>query len=158
MFSSKEKYTEVRLWHVGFFGIIAVVAGVLFLWSKKIPTVDLVLRNEKFTMLLANTPDRWFKGLSGRASLENYDGMLFVFPDYEPRALVMRDMKFPLDIIWLNGDKVVDMRSNVMPENKKEPELTQYLPVYPANGVLEVTAGFIEKYSIQVGDTVVVDK
>lgn len=156
MFSSKEKYSEARLWHIGVFGIVCLVAFGLLVWSKRTPTIRIMIHEKHFTVLLADTPDRWLKGLSGRKDIGAYDGMLFVFPDFETRSLVMRDMLFPLDVIWINGDTIVDIQTDLVPDAQEESKLTQYTPDSLANSVLEVPAGFVEAQDIKIGDRVLV--
>ncbi len=66
----------------------------------------------------------------------------------------MRDMRFPLDMIWLNGHVVTDLAANLMPEpNRSEAELTVYSNKVPGDGVLELPAGFIASHGLKVGQT-----
>ena len=65
----------------------------------------------------------------------------------------MRGMMFPLDFVWINGDKVVDLSSNIAPPSAgQRPVIIS--PDQPANLVLEVNAGVIERLGITVGATV----
>ena len=58
------------------------------------------------------------KGLSGRTGLAPNTGMLFVFEKPGPYAFWMKDMNFPIDIIWLSEDlKVVYIKQNTRPES-----------------------------------------
>ena len=93
------------------------------------------------------------KGLSGRASLADSAGMLFLFnaPDYY--RFWMPDMRFPIDIIWMRDDRVVDISENV--SNEFDPQNPRYyIPKEKAQYVLEVNAGFAQKNNIRIGDTV----
>jgi len=93
------------------------------------------------------------KGLSGRPSLGAQGGMLFVFDKPEIPTFWMPDMKFPIDIIWINNNKVVDISPNV--SNVFDPQNPNfYEPGAPAQYVLEVNAGFCESNGINVGDAV----
>jgi len=92
------------------------------------------------------------KGLGGREKLDENHGMLFVFETPGEPAFWMKDMKFPIDIIWIMGDEVVDIAPN-LPVVAAE-FLSTYTPKDPANYVLEVNAGFVEEHGIKVGDTV----
>lgn len=144
-----------RLWQLIILGIVAVAAIGLFVFSEKIPTSRVQIKGKNFTMLRADTPERWKKGLSGRNSLGKYDGMIFLFPDNLQRPLVMREMKFPIDVIWISNSNIVDMKIFIEPEpDKLEQDLTQYLPRIPAEVVLEVPAGFVELNSLQIGDKI----
>lgn len=62
-------------------------------------------------------------------------------------------MRFPIDIIWINNGKVVDVSRNASNDfNILKPRF--YRPKEPAQYVLEVNAGFAEKKGIVIGDTV----
>jgi|GEM_PF-831717 uncharacterized membrane protein (UPF0127 family)/lipid II:glycine glycyltransferase (peptidoglycan interpeptide bridge formation enzyme) len=96
------------------------------------------------------------RGLSGRPSLSPNDGMLFIFPRPKRYRFWMPDMHFPIDIIWINDDKVVDITESA--SNKFNPLHPKfYRPLCDANYVLEVNAGFSEEKGIKVGDVVDLD-
>lgn len=78
--------------------------------------------------------------------------MLFVFEKEEVQSFWMKNMKFPLDIIWIDKDKrIVDIKINVLPCNGSCAGL---MPQAKAQYVLEVNAGFTEKNRVKVGDRV----
>lgn len=118
------------------------------------PTTTVMLGGHPLYVQVADNAYRHHRGLSGRESLAPYDGMLFIFPFAKPYAFVMRGMKFPLDIIWLNQGVVVDIAPNLPPEDGvPEEQLKSYLPRKAATMVLEVPAGWTEKKGIKIGDT-----
>lgn len=93
------------------------------------------------------------KGLSGRPSLDEKSGMLFVFDKPAVYTFWMPDMNFPIDIIWINDGKVIDISANV--SNDFDPNNPRfYAPSQPAQYVLEVNAGFAENKNIKIGDPV----
>ena len=101
---------------------------------------------------IANTPEMREHGLSGRAGLADGEGMLFVFPEDGPHAFWMKDMRFPIDIVWLSHEwEVVDITSHVSPDTYP----TAFSPQTPARYVLELPAGFIEEHAIEIGDEAV---
>lgn len=90
------------------------------------------------------------KGLSGREELGAGVGMLFVFETPGPYAFWMKDMKFPIDIIWLNEDlKIIYIKKDAFPESYPD----RFGPAENAKYVLEVAAGFSEKNNLKVGDS-----
>ncbi len=98
---------------------------------------------------LALTQAEHSMGLSGRESLAEGDGMFFVFDKPGNYSFWMKDMNFPIDIIWLDQDlKIVHIKHNASPIYY--PEL--YEPGVPALYVLEVVSGFAEKNNLKVGD------
>jgi len=100
---------------------------------------------------LAILPEAQEMGLSGRKSLNEKQGMLFVFYKPEIYNFWMKDMLFPIDIIWIREDKrVVYIKKNVLPDSYPE----TFSSDFPAQYVLEVSAGFSEKNNLKVGDRV----
>ena len=93
------------------------------------------------------------KGLSGRPTLDAESGMIFLFPAPARHKFWMPDMHFPIDIIWINEGKVIDISHNVSNTfNILKPKF--YSPKEPVQYVLEVNAGFAEKKGIAIGDAV----
>ena len=97
------------------------------------------------------------RGLSGRDGLPDGLGMLFVFPRSARHRFWMRGMKFPIDIVWIRGEKVVGFAENMQPEPGKAMwSLKIYYPPGDVDLVLEINAGAVEKYGLRVGDPVVI--
>lgn len=139
-----------------FFGIIIFIAVGLrltFITDKKSIAIKIGAANYVF-MVAANEETR-IRGLSNFDSMGGYEGMYFIFDRLGINKMVMRDMRFPLDMIWLNGNIITDLAENLPPEpGRAESELTIYSNKVPGNGVLEAPAGFIAKHSLKVGDMV----
>ncbi len=90
------------------------------------------------------------RGLGGNFFLSNSNGMLFVYDRVGYPAIWMKNMIFPIDIIWLNSDfRIVDVEKNISPITYP----TAFRPDLPAQYVLEVNAGFFDLHNIQIGDT-----
>jgi uncharacterized protein len=102
-------------------------------------------------VLVADTSDEHMRGLSGHDPLPLNQGMLFVFADEGVRKIWMKDMKFPLDIMWADSEgKIMHLEENIHPETYPK----VFGPDYFVKYVLEVPAGFSEIYNIKVGDTI----
>ncbi len=100
---------------------------------------------------LALTSEAQEQGLSGRKELKEDEGMLFVFDYMGQYSFWMKNMNFPIDIIWISDDfKVVYIKKNATPESYPE----TFLPDQNTKYVLEVSAGFSEKNNLKVGDKV----
>lgn len=100
---------------------------------------------------IADSPDEWNRGLSGRAALPHDRGMLFIFPKPGIYPFWMPNMHFPIDIIWIGQDlRIVDITMNVPPDSYPQ----RFSPRSPAQYVLEVHAGFAAHHNIKVGDSV----
>jgi len=103
---------------------------------------------------VADTPESREKGLSGRNSLAEKAGMLFIFDQPGVPSFWMKDMKFPIDIIFVNNDKIVTIYKNVPAPKNGETPSNYYQPTSPTNRVIELKAGMSDKYKLQVGNTV----
>ncbi|MFZ3015529.1 MAG: DUF192 domain-containing protein [Minisyncoccia bacterium] len=100
---------------------------------------------------LALTPKSQEQGLSGRDSLKEDEGMLFVFEKKGKYSFWMKDMNFPIDIIWIGKDlRVIYIKKNAQPESFPE----TFGADQDANFVLEVISGFSEKNNLKEGDNV----
>jgi|SRR3989338_7607377 len=152
MFESKES-KEPKKWHYIFFAVMILLAVGLKAYAYYWPKATINFNGRILHVLVADTDVNRIKGWSGKKNMGKYDGMLFVFPDKKQHTMVMRDMKFPLDIIWLDGFTIVDMAPNLQPENDiSEEDLTPYFARLPSTLVLELPAGFIMENKLKIGD------
>lgn len=122
----------------------------IFISDQEITFVT--INNKKINAEIADTDIKRYNGLSYRENLCIDCAMLFVFADREERTFVMRNMYFPLDIIWIDGDKIVAISKNLLPEGKQP--IKFYHSDTPVNYVLEVNAGLADKYDFKIGDKV----
>lgn len=91
------------------------------------------------------------KGLGGRELLPKDSGMLFVYNSPAVRLFWMKDMLFPIDIIWIDeSKKIINITKNISQDSFPE----RFSSEMPALYVLEVNAGFVDENSIFVGDFV----
>jgi uncharacterized membrane protein (UPF0127 family) len=93
------------------------------------------------------------RGLSGREALPSDAGMLFIFPISARYGFWMKDMKFPLDFVWIDKGIVVGLTEQVPPPDysKKVSHLPSYYPPQSVDMVLEINAGEIQKQGIVLG-------
>jgi len=105
----------------------------------------------KVTVEIARTSVEQIRGLSGRPDLKPGNGMLFVYNRSQPVSIWMKDMRFPLDILWIRDGRVVKIEKRAPPLDSHGPER-----IYTATAdlVLEVPAGFADGERIRLGDTV----
>jgi len=100
---------------------------------------------------IARSPQEKMRGLSHRPSLPAGRGMLFLYQRPQPIGIWMKDMKFSLDILWALDGRLVKIERKAPPLVPGGPE-----PVYVefADLVLEVPAGFADRYQLRLGDPV----
>lgn len=92
------------------------------------------------------------KGLGDRKELKENKGMFFFYFNKDIKYFWMKDMQFPIDILWVNGNKIVNISENV-PIYTNE-EITRMNSVYPIDKVIELKAGTVSKYGIKINDEV----
>lgn len=92
-------------------------------------------------------------GLGGRDTLSRDHGMLFLLPNDQP-SFWMKGMRFPIDIVWIHGNEVVDVTADVPPPRGPGAGLPTYSPDRPADRALEVNAGWAARHGVRPGDTV----
>lgn len=133
--------------------IAAIVAAIVIPVRQHLlaPPPTLQLHGQIIKLELADTETKRARGLSGRSPLARDEGMLFVFPGPTKPGFWMKEMKFPLDLVWLDEKwRVVDLIQNATPESYPQ----TFTPPAPVKYVLEVTAGFVNRNHLKVGDTV----
>ena len=89
------------------------------------------------------------RGLSNRDNLNQDRGLLFIFDKEDFYYIWMKDMKFPIDIVWIDGwGRVIEIKSAVAPSTYPKSFTSQK----PAYYVLEVNAGWATENDIKIGD------
>lgn len=135
------------------FAVVLIIT--LLVTGEKTTTAQ--INNQTFKVEVAKTETERQMGLSGKESLSSDQGMLFVFDNPDYHSFWMKDMKFPIDIIYLSGEKVVTVVENAEPPISPSENLVIYQPEEKADRVLEVSAGTVQKYKITKGSVVKVE-
>jgi len=102
---------------------------------------------------IADTGPKRYTGLSNTTSLDADEGMLFVHPEEGEHAYVMRNMSFPLDIIFVASNGTITTIHHAAVES---PDVGETLTRYRGRGqyVLEVNRGWTNRTGVDVGDRV----
>lgn len=150
------KKSNRSIFFISFLAIIIFIAMGLrlsdFLNER---TVTIKIAGIGYEFVVPTSEKMRIRGLSYRDSMGPYEGMYFIFDRVGINRMVMREMRFPLDMVWLNGSTITDLAENLAPEpGRPEKELTIYSNKTPGTGVMELPAGFIKKYGLKVGDKV----
>jgi len=151
---SRKKQMKKKLNIFLFIFIILILFCVVFFIAKqqKNPRPYLTINNTKVNLIIADTPAKQVQGLSYQKDLGRDEGMLFIFSQKQNLTFWMKDMNFPLDIIWINDNKIIKIDKNLSPEG--ESPTRAYNSKIPVNYVLEVNAGYSDAHNIKVGDEV----
>ena len=136
---------------IGIAGMLTIPTDVK-LESVEFPRGTIKLDDKILVVQIADTDLLRVRGLSWQNELPHNEGMLFVFDGSGTRAMWMMGMQFNLDIIWF------DENANVVAIEKDVPQCKTTVEVVACreNGVsgdnakyvLEVTAGFVDKFNI----------
>lgn len=134
-------------------GVIILCGSIVLLLRPKMSAIS--INGETFTVRVADNPVVQYRGLSGLTpETLHADGMAFVFSHAAERTFIMRDMKFPLDFIWVRDGLVVDVDQYIpVPKPGEEPQTVTSSPLV-VDEVLEFPAGFVYAHGIVVGATV----
>ena len=129
-----------------------VVFGVFLLREyNTINRVTAQIGKEEFKLEVADTDATRIQGLSERDSIASGTGMLFVFNTDGNWRMVMRQMRFPIDIAWLDANKkIVHIKHNATPAEYPE----EYKADIPTRYVIEVPSGTFNRLNVQEGDSI----
>jgi uncharacterized protein len=147
-----------------FGGVLVLLVTVFFLQSFIRSNLDFLAKNatlkandETIRLEVADTPEKREIGLSNKSSLADNRGMLFVFDTPGSYNFWMKDMDFPIDIIFLSGNRVTTIHENVpAPENDSQ-NLTLYAPKEESDRVIELPAGRARELGITEGQELTIE-
>ena len=107
------------------------------------------IQNKDFTILVVDTMEELALGLGGRNDLDEA-GMLFIFPEVGKHGIWMKDMRFAIDIFWLDENfRIIKVEKNTSPDTFPK----TFYPEEPVKYVFETKSGFAENWGLKVGDT-----
>lgn len=123
-----------------------IVLGVWLLTTEKTTTIS--LGDAVFTARRATSQSERAKGLGGVARLAHDEAMLLVSPDDQWNRIWMKDMRIPIDALWLDKDKnIVHIERSLQPNSYPQ----TYGPDIPTRYVIEVADHVTADASIRVG-------
>lgn len=144
--------------------IIFALCAIIFLFStvvfvgwyksnlkRRVKSGDVRVGRAIFHTEIASDPEARVKGLSGRVGFPENGGMLFLFPEPGVYSFWMKDMRFSIDILWIENGKVVFLKEEFQPsaDSGKMPVIVT--PSKSADAVLEIPAGSIRRFGIAAG-------
>lgn len=152
---NKEK--KLLSWLMVIFVLLVVGLATLYIvWPQLQPHTTLRIGDGVFTTQLAKTFEQRRQGLSGTSELRPNQGLILVYETDGQWPIWMKDMHYPLDIIWLDKDKkVVYIVTNAPPDSY--PDKT-FVPNKDARYVVELPAGTVEKKAIKINGQATFDE
>lgn len=133
--------------------ILLIVAMAIWAWQASVKSPTAKINSRTFKLYVAKSDKDKQIGLSKYKKIDSTQGMVFSFPKASYYPFWMKEMKFPIDIIFIKEGKIVTIYKNVpTPINNSNPPV--YNSTVPADTVLEVNAGLSQKYNFKEGDRV----
>ncbi len=140
---------------------ILVPLGIIFWYTTSegisvreifFPTVNVMhIGDTPVRVEIANSDEERTRGLSGREGIEGVSGLLLVFPENGYHGLWMKDMKFSIDIIWINEElEIVHIEKNVSPDTYPK----VFRPSSPVRFALETEIRYADTFGIRAGQKV----
>ena len=112
---------------------------------------SVLINGFKVLLAIASNDELRIKGLSGSQMLNENEGMLFMFDKPSKQGFWMNEMKYAIDIIWLDSNSsVVHIEKNLEP-CKIFLVCPVYNPQVDSLYVIELSAGFVDRHSIKNG-------
>jgi hypothetical protein len=109
--------------------------------------VTVSIGGHRFQVEVAESNKEITRGLMYRERLGKFQGMLFVFPDEQPRSFWMKNTLIPLDIIFISSSsRIVSISERAEPLT-----LTSRESKGPARYVLEINGGLSSELKIRPG-------
>jgi uncharacterized protein len=135
------------------FGLMVTVAAILLYFASNSTVnapqdIKLHIGDTEISVEIVDTEATRELGLSGRNRLDENSGMLFVFPEKAKYGFWMKDMKFSIDIVWIDGNRVVGIEKSISPSTYP----AAFYPPVPVQHVLELPSGFSDRAGLEVND------
>jgi uncharacterized membrane protein (UPF0127 family) len=113
-----------------------------------LPTTTMQLGNRQFVMEKATTFGQQERGLMRRDSLADDHGMIFIFPKIGPETFWNHDVRFPLDVVFLDDQAKIVSIQQMKPYDDTNTQTVQ------AQYVIELNKGTADKLGLKVGDQI----
>lgn len=137
------------------FGIIVIFLAIIFfskfsVYGNKMAKVR--MKGSVFRAETVVSDSKKEKGLGGRKKLCKDCSMLFIFSRQGYWEFWMKEMNFNLDIVWIDGNRIIKIEKNVDKNSKNK-----IYPESPADKVLELNSGIADEKGIEIGDLVEIE-
>lgn len=133
-------------------GMVVVGVGLIAFGVRGVISPKVYIRTPKILLNaeVADDQNERTLGLSGRNGLSANQVMLFVFDKPDTYGMWMKDMKFAIDIVWLDSNKkVVEIEANVNPDSYPR----VYKPASNSQFIIELAEGRAKELGIENGQT-----
>jgi uncharacterized membrane protein (UPF0127 family) len=150
--SAQAQYTRIPRKYLLFLTLVTsilVALGIGIAYKSSDKSWTFTAKGRSYSLLIADTQTSRTQGLSGMTEFHFDQAMLFVFDEQKERCMWMKDMRFNIDIMWLDSAyKVTGLEHNVTPATFPKSFC------HEGKYVLEFTAGELARTGAKVGETV----
>ncbi len=143
-----ERGRAPRIWSALLF--VLLFPATVLPGSCPTPATTIGVGGVTLTVEVADDPLERSQGLMYRESLPEDRGMLFVYPDEEPRAFWMKNTTIPLSIAFADAEGVIIGIMDMAPDDGR----TRYRSSGPAMYALEVNRGWFQRHAVKAGDKI----
>jgi hypothetical protein len=134
-------------------GILIPINVCFWFFAKPAQPRTICFENNCFNLEFALTQQQKAIGLMNYIELTSETAMLFVYNQPQTVGIWMKNMHFPLDIIWLDENlNIINLVKNA-PPCQVDQACPSYTKNIPTNYVLEIKAGLIDQFGLELGQT-----
>jgi uncharacterized membrane protein (UPF0127 family) len=128
----------------------------------------IIIKGETFHLEIAADETTRTRGLMHRQSIPGDGGMLFIFPQPEYQSFWMGYCLFDIDIIYLDaqGRVTATHKMKAQPPKREDETVAEYEQrvrrdsypsYYPAQFVIELKGGWLDRLNLRVEDKIALD-
>ena len=134
------------------FIIIAIALFILLIGiSMNKDYSRVIINGDKINLEVVTSIEDQKRGLSNRDLLDYDTGMLFLYEDSKRRSFWMKEMRFSIDILWIDeNNTIIGIEESVSPDSFPE----RFVSPKPVSFVLELVGGWSKEHGLKIGDTV----
>lgn len=145
---------KANLYYIALSSIMLIFVIALAIIRSNPKYNEVCFNDRCFFVELAITQQEKIDGLMFRESLDPDKGMLFVYEEEAEYSFWMKNVNFPLDIVWINGNReVIYIKRNFQPCMEDSCEIAK--PSQKAKYALELNADVLDEMSVEIGDKLV---
>ena len=129
---------------------VTVLVLIYVYIERPVNSQTLSVNGHTYSLLIASTAASQEKGLGDRRSLPADEGMLFIFNAPAIQCFWMKDMYFPIDMVWVGAARqVLYIQSDVQPSSYPD----SYCPNVQAKYVIELNAWQTKHDGMKIGQS-----
>ena len=135
-----------------------ILTGFILKTKPAVKTKRLTIGNKvTIEVNIADTNQKRAKGYSNHPKIGYNEGLLFVFEQPNVYPFWMKEMLFDLDFIFIRDGRVIYLLENIKAPINNQGEVEYAISEKPFDRLLEVKAGFIDKYKIKISDFIALE-